>query len=187
MEKINAAKTKQDFPIFERRVNGRKLIYLDNAATTQKPWQVCEEMDVYYCHSNANIHRGIHTLSEESTQMFEDVRKKVKKFIRARYLEEIIFTHGTTEALNLIAYSWGTANIQPGDEIVLTEMEHHASLLPWQRIARDRQAVLKFIPITQDGELDLSNLSEIITSKTKVVAVTHVSNVLGTINQLDAI
>ena len=179
---INTQKIKKDFPILQRKVNGKKLVYLDNAATTQKPLAVIEAEANYYRKTNANIHRGIHALAEEATSQYEAARETVRAFIAARSVDEIIFTRNATEAINLVSLSWGMANIRPGDEILLTEMEHHANLLPWQRVAKACRARLRFIPVNKDGELDLSGLSSLLTSKTKLVGLPQVSNVLGTIN-----
>jgi cysteine desulfurase/selenocysteine lyase len=184
---INISQIREDFPILGRQIQGKRLVYLDNAATTQKPWQVLEAMDVYYCHHNANIHRGIHTLAEEATKMYEDAREKIRAFINAGSLEEVVFVRNATEALNLLAQTWGMANIHEGDVIVLTEMEHHANLLPWQRVASIKRATLKFIPVTLDGLLQLDRLEGLITERTKLVTLPHVSNVLGTINPIKLI
>jgi cysteine desulfurase / selenocysteine lyase len=181
---IDVHDIKPDFPILSRMINGQTLVYLDNAATTQKPKQVMAAEAAYYQSHNANIHRGIYTLAEEATAMYEASREKVRSFMHAKSVEEIIFVRNATEALNLISLSWGMANIRPGDEIVLTEMEHHANLLPWQRVARANKATLKFIPVDSQGQLQLEKLSTIITDKTKLVALAHVSNVLGTVNDL---
>lgn len=171
----------RDFPILKRKVNGKKLVYLDNAATTQKPKQVIKAIDNYYKKHNANIHRGIHKLSEEATIMYEDAKKKVAAFINAKP-EELIFTRGTTESLNLLAYSLGS-ELRRGDEIVLSTMEHHSNLVPWQQIARERGAKLKFIKCNERGYL-VSDAEKLITNKTKIVSVTHVSNVLGVKSQI---
>ena len=176
-----------DFPILRRTVNNKRLIYLDNAATTQKPNSVIKALAHYYENSNANVHRGLHTLAEEATSAFEATRDRVAKFIGGVKREEIIFTRNATEAINLVAASWGRANISEGDRIVLTHMEHHANLVPWIAFARQTRADLKYIPLTSDGHLDLNNLAKIIDSKTKIVAVTKMSNVLGTINPLEEI
>ena len=176
-----------NFPILKRKVNGRRLVYLDNAATTQKPSVVIDAVSNFYREHNANIHRGIHTLSQEATQMYEGVRDKVRKLINAKHREEIIFTSGTTEAINLAAWSWGDANIKKGDEILLTEMEHHSNLVPWQVLARKKEARLKFIPLQKSGKLDLMKLDKLITKKTKLVGIVHISNFLGTINPVEKI
>ncbi len=184
---LNPNELKKDFPILQRNVNGRPLIYLDNAATSQKPLAVIEAEAKYYRQTNANIHRGIHALAEAATSQYEAARETVRAFIGARHTDEIIFTRNTTEALNLVSLSWGMANIKPQDEILLTEMEHHANLLPWQRVARANQAKLQFIPVGPTGELDLSGLKTWLTPQTKLVGITHISNVLGTINPVQNI
>jgi cysteine desulfurase/selenocysteine lyase len=178
---------RRDFPVLDQQVNGHPLVYLDNAATSQKPLCVIEALDEYYRRYNANVHRGIHKLSEEATAAYEDARQKVARFLNARSPKEIIFTRNTTEAINLVAYSWGRANIREGDEIVLTEMEHHSNLVPWQLLAQEKGARLRFIPVTDEGLLDLDALDELLTERTKLVAVVHMSNVLGTINPVTEI
>lgn len=178
---------RRDFPILSRKINGKRLVYLDNAATTQKPRSVITVLDDYYKNYNANVHRGIHTLAEEATGAMEATRKRVGEFIGGARPEEIIFTRGTTESINLVAYSWGKHNIKRGDRIVITEMEHHANLVPWMMLAKETGAELKYIPITEDGFLDLANLNGILSENTRLVAVTQMSNVLGTINSLDEI
>lgn len=172
---------RKDFPILNRKVNGKDLIYFDNAATSQKPSVVIEALENYYRNTNANIHRGVHTLAMEATEAYELTRKKAADFIQSRR-EEVIFTRNTTESINLVAFSWGRENINAGDEILLTEMEHHSNLVPWQILAKEKGAVLKFIPVTRDGKLDLTELGNLVSLKTKLVGVVHVSNVLGTIN-----
>ncbi len=169
-----------DFPIFQQNVFGKQLVYLDNAATTQKPRVVIDAMTHFYEHSNANIHRGIHTLSERATVAYENARETVAQFIGAE-TEEIIFTSGTTQSLNILSQMLGK-NLHRGDEIVLTMMEHHSNLIPWQELAREKGLVLQFIPLTSDYILDLKKARELITEKTKVVALTHLSNTLGWIN-----
>ncbi|MDZ4243681.1 MAG: SufS family cysteine desulfurase, partial [Candidatus Doudnabacteria bacterium] len=176
-----------NFPILKRKINGRRLVYLDNASTTQKPQNVILAMTDFYEHHNANIHRGIHTLSQEATQMYEGARDKVQKFINAKYREEIIFTSGATEAINLVVWTWGHENIKRGDEILLTEMEHHSNLVPWQILARKKGAKLKFIPLNETWNLKLETLNKLITRRTKMVALTHISNVLGTVNPVEKI
>ncbi|MDP2948133.1 MAG: cysteine desulfurase [Chloroflexota bacterium] len=173
---------RQDFPILSRQVHGKPLVYLDNAATTQKPQAVIEALVHFYQHHNANIHRAIHTLGEEATAAYEETRAKVAQFINAPRPETIVFTRNATEALNLVAYAWGRHNLGPGDEILLTEMEHHSNLVPWQRLAQEVGAVVRYIGVTDEGTLALDGLDEIIGEKTKLVGVTHVSNALGTIN-----
>ena len=178
---------KADFPILSQQVNGHRLVYLDNAASSQKPQIVIDAIDKYYRQDNSNIHRGLHTLAERATYGYEQSRRKVAKFIGAAESEEIIFTSGTTMGLNLLAYSLGEQIIKPGDEILITEMEHHANLVPWVMLSKRKNAQLKRIPITKDGQLDLSGLNELITNKTKIVALSHMSNVLGTINPVEEI
>ena len=171
-----------DFPILSRKVNGKTLVYLDNAATTQKPRSVIQSLVDYYENYNANVHRGVHTLSMEATDMTEAARKKVAGFINAPEPETVIWTRNATEGMNIVAHSWGRGNIEQGDEIVTTPMEHHSNLVPWQEIAAERGATLRFIPMSDDGTLDLSDLDTIITERTKLLAFTHASNSLGTIN-----
>ncbi len=171
---------RDDFPIFKEKINGYPLIYLDSGATSQRPKQVIDKLVEFYSRFNSNIHRSVHAFSEQATGMFEEVRQKMADFIGAEDAGEIIFTRGTTESLNFVAATWGREHIKPGDEILVTEMEHHANLIPWQQVAKKNGATLKFIPINEDGSLDLSNLSNLITDKTKLVAITHASNVLGT-------
>ena len=173
-----------DFPILSRQVRGRPLVYLDSAATSQKPLPVLEAMETFYRRSNANIHRGIHLLSEEATEAYEEAHRKVAEFIGAESWREVIFTRNTTESINLVAYTWGRTHIGPGDEILLTEMEHHSNLVPWQLLAREKGARLRFIPVDEAGRLDLSRLDELITPRTRLVACTMMSNVLGTIPPL---
>ncbi len=184
----NIQKIRGDFPILKRKIYGHDLVYFDNAATSQKPNQVIDAIRDYYKNHNANVHRGVHKLSEEATEMYEGARKKVADFINGGDKRQIIFTRNATEAINLVAYSWGRANIKAGDEILLTEMEHHSNLVPWQILASEMGAKLKFIPINEKGELFWrENLANLVTSKTKLVALTHVSNVLGTINPVKEI
>jgi len=178
---------KADFPILDQQVNDHRLVYLDNAATSQKPRIVVNALIDYYKKINSNFHRGLHTLAERSTNAYERAREHTASFIGGVAVEEIIFTRGATESINLVSYTWGMENVNEGDEIVVTEMEHHANMVPWFMLARRKKAVLKKIPITVCGHLDLSDLDNIITDRTKVVAVTHMSNVLGTINKLDEI
>jgi cysteine desulfurase/selenocysteine lyase len=182
---FNPELIKNDFPIFSRQINGKKLIYLDNAATTQKPEIVINTIDSFYRLHNANVHRGLHTLAEEATEAFEQTRKKVAEFIGSVKTSEIIYTRGTTEAINLVAQSWGRANVGPGDSIVITQMEHHANLVPWLMLARRTGAELRYIPIDSEGYLALDNIDKIITDSTKILAITHMSNVLGTINPVE--
>ena len=176
-----------DFPILERQVHGKRLVFLDSAASSQRPRQVIDVMDEYYRHSHSNVHRGVHVLSEEATDLFESARKKVARFIGAKSSRQVIWTRNATEAINLVAYSWGRANVQPGDEIVTTEMEHHANFVPWQVLAQEKGARLRFLPVNGDGLLQLEKLDELLNARTKLVAVTHMSNVLGTINPVQEI
>jgi cysteine desulfurase/selenocysteine lyase len=178
---------RQVFPILDRRVKDKPLVYFDNAATSQKPLSVIKAINDYYTGYNANIHRGIHALAEEATAAYEATRHAVKQFIGAASAEEIIFTRGTTEGINLVAYTWGRKNINAGDEIIISGMEHHSNIVPWQILCEEKNAVLKVIPVTDDGELSLSAYKELLTSKTKLVAIVHVSNALGTVNPVKAI
>lgn len=173
---------REDFPILSRMVNGKPLVYLDNAATTQKPRSVIQSLVDYYERYNANVHRGVHTLSMEATDLTEEARKKVADFINAPEPETVIWTRNATEGMNIVAYSWCRSHIEPGDEIVTTPMEHHSNLVPWQEIVAERGATLRFIPMGDDGTLDLSDVDSIITERTKLLALTHASNSLGTIN-----
>jgi len=180
-------KIKADFPILSQKVNGHRLIYLDNAASSQKPQVVINAIAKYYQENNANIHRGLHALAERATSAYEHSRSRVARFIGGVNPEEVIFTGGTTAGVNLLSYSLGEQFIKAGDEILITEMEHHANLVPWVMLAKRKNAILKRIPITKDGLLDLTNLNELITNKTKIVALAHMSNVLGTINPVSEI
>ena len=174
---------RQDFPILEREVHpGVKLTYLDSAATSQKPEPVLQAMDNYYRLSNANIHRGVHTLAEEATAMYESARLRIANFIGAKSYREIIYTRNTTEAINLVAYSWARTNLKAGDIIILTEMEHHSNLVPWQILSAEKNVRLEFIPVTEEGLLDLDAYQNLLELKPGLVAFTHMSNVLGTIN-----
>ena len=175
------------FPILNRKLNDKPLVYLDNAATSQKPQVVIDSLVDYYSNYNANIHRGIHTLAEEATAAYEATRITVKKFINASLPEEIIFTRGATEGINLVAYTWGRKNINAGDEIIISGMEHHSNIVPWQILCEEKKAVLKVISVTDNGELDLDAYKNLLSSKTKLVAVVHVSNSLGTINPVKEI
>src|SRR5207247_158193 len=178
--------TRPDFPILERIVNGRPLLYLDSAASSQKPQLVLEAMTRYYERSHANVHRSIHTLGEEATELYELARDAVQRFIGAASREEVVFTRGTTDGLGLIAETIGRT-LAKGDEIVVTELEHHSNLIPWQLVARDRGAVLKAVPVLRDGTLDLDAFDRLLTRRTRVVAFAHVSNVLGTITPVTEI
>jgi cysteine desulfurase/selenocysteine lyase len=171
-----------DFPILTRQVHGKQLIYLDNAATSQTPRQVIRVFDDYYGGFNANIHRGLHTLSDEATAAFEGTRETVRDFLNASQTREIIFTRGTTEAINLVANTWGRANLRAGDEILVSRLEHHSNIVPWQLLARELDLVIKVIPVDSRGVLDLDAYRELFTERTRLVAVNHVSNAFGTIN-----
>jgi len=174
---------RNDFPILQRVLpNGRPLVYLDNAASSQKPECVIRAMDDYYRRYNANVHRGVHTLSEEATAAFEAAREKVAQFIHAPSARQIVFTRGTTEGINLVAYSWGRANLGPGDEVLITEMEHHANIVPWQIVQEQLGFTLRYVPITPQGVLDLERLPDLLTERTKLFCFVHASNVVGTIN-----
>ena len=177
----------KDFPILEQQVNGKRLAYLDSTATSQTPIQVLNVLDDYYKRYNSNVHRGVHTLGSLATDGYESARETVRRFINAKYFEEIIFTRGTTASINIVARSYGDANVEEGDEIVVTEMEHHANIVPWQQLAQRKNASLKFIPMTDEGELNLDDIKATINDKTKIVAIAHVSNVLGTINDVKTI
>ena len=180
---INADQIRDDFPVLKRKVHpGVSLVYLDSAATSQKPRQVIEAVADFYRRSNANIHRGIHTLAEEATGAYESARERVAAFVGADSPREIVFTRNATEAVNLVAYSWGRSNLEQGDLIVLTEMEHHANLVPWQMLAAERDLQLAFIPVTRDGLLDMDAYRDLLEREPKLVAFIHMSNVLGTIN-----
>ncbi len=179
---VDVEAVRGDFPILSRVINGNSLVYLDSAATSQKPSQVIDALADFYRTSNANVHRGIYTLSEESTRAYETAREKTATFINAASSSEIIFTRNTTESLNLIAHAWGRANLKESDEVLITLMEHHSNIVPWQMVCQETGAVLRFIPITDEGLLDLTRIDSLITERTKVVSFTHVSNVLGTIN-----
>lgn len=184
MAKLNTEKIKQDFPIFNQKINDETLVYLDNAATSQIPKFVEEKVRDFNEKERANVHRGVHALGLRATNQYESSRQKVANFIGANNAKEVIFTSGCTDSLNLVAASFGEQNIQAGDEILVSIMEHHSNLLPWQQLAKRKQAKLNFIKINSDGLLDIKNLKSKINSKTKIVALTHVSNVLGTINPI---
>ncbi|MHC5250237.1 cysteine desulfurase [Enterococcus sp. LJL90] len=179
---IDAQKIRQEFPILDQEVNDEPLVYLDNAATTQKPRAVLQSLNRYYERDNANVHRGVHTLAERATAEFEAARQKIQKFINANEAAEVLFTRGTTTSLNWVARSYGDAFVKEGDEIVISYMEHHSNIIPWQQLAKRKKAVLKYIEITEDGFLDMTSAKEQITDKTAIVSIGHVSNVLGVIN-----
>ena len=178
----NINKVREDFPILSREVYGKPLVYLDNAATTQKPLCVLDAMREEYLNVNANVHRGVHYLSQQATDLHEAAREKVRQFINARKIEEIVFTRGTTEAINLVAACFCESQMQAGDEVLVSDMEHHSNIVPWQLQAEKRGIVVKHLPITDDGRLELSSLSSLLSPRTKLVSITHVSNVLGTVN-----
>lgn len=186
-ESLNVSEIVKDFPILKQQVHGNRLAYLDSTATSQTPTQVIDAIDDYYKRYNSNVHRGVHTLGSLATDGYENARETVRRFINAKYFEEIIFTRGTTASINIVAHSYGDANVNEGDEIVVTEMEHHANIVPWQQLAKRKKAELKFIPLTEDGELAIEDVKATINGKTKIVAIAHVSNVLGTINDIKAI
>ncbi len=175
------------FPILDQAINGHPLVYLDSAATSQKPIQVIEALDRYYRFDNANVHRGVHTLGNRATDGYEGAREKVRKFINAKSTQEVIFMRGTTTAINTVAQSYGRANVSEGDEIVITHMEHHSNIIPWQQLAKETGAVLKYIDLEEDGTLSLDKVRETITDKTKIVSIMYVSNVLGTMNPIEEI
>ena len=178
---------RKHFPILDQEINGHPLVYLDSAATSQKPKQVIDAISNYYKFDNSNVHRGVHTLGNRATEAYEGARDKVRNFINAKSREEIIFTRGTTTALNIVAQSYGRANVGEGDEIVITHMEHHSNIIPWQQLAKEKGAVLKYVELEDDGTLSLDKVREVVTNRTKIVSIMHVSNVLGTINPIKEI
>ncbi|MDZ7745092.1 MAG: cysteine desulfurase [Halobacteriales archaeon] len=184
---LDVSARREEFPILDREFDGTPLVYLDNAATSQTPKRVVESITDYYYEYNANVHRGIHNLSQEASIAYEEAHDTVAEFIGAAGREEIVFTKNTTEAMNLVAYAWGLNELGPGDEVVLTEMEHHASLVTWQQIAKKTGATCRYIPITDDGKLDMDAARELITDDTKMVSVVHASNTLGTVNPVSTL
>ncbi len=184
---LNIEKIRQDFPILHQEVNGRALVYLDNAATTQKPQVVINALTHYYQQDNANIHRGIHTLAERATAAFEETRQAIHQFINSNEPEEIVFTKGTTDGINLVAATFGRANVQEGDEIVISAMEHHSNIVPWQMLCEEKGANLKVIPVNNKGEVELEEYKKLLSERTKLVSVVYVSNSLGTINPVKEI
>jgi len=182
-----AESVREDFPLLKQQMHGKRLVYLDSAATSQKPRVVLEALREYYEEYNANVHRGIYFIAEKATQRYEEARARVARFINAPRPEEIVFTRGTTESINLVSYAWGRANIHKGDEILLTEMEHHSNLVPWQLLAAEKEARLRYLPFDGQGRLAMEELDGLLTERTKLVAVTHQSNVLGTINPVKEI
>jgi cysteine desulfurase/selenocysteine lyase len=184
---FDVQKIREDFPILKTQVRGKQLIYFDNAATTQKPISVIERIQKYYLEENSNVHRGVHFLSELATKEYESARETVREFINAESIEEIVFTRGTTEAINLVANSFGRTFINEGDEIIISEMEHHSNIVPWQILCEERKAKLKIIPFDDNGELILDELENLITERTKLISIVHISNSLGTINPVKKI
>lgn len=180
-------KIREDFPILSKEIYGKPLVYLDNAATTQKPLCVVNKISENYLNNNANIHRGVHFLSQAATEAHEAARETVRKFINAKHTREIIFTRGTTEAINLIASSFGRSQCKAGDEIIVSQMEHHSNIVPWQLLQQERDITLKVIPFDEDGELQAEKLEQLITEKTKLISIAHVSNTLGTVNPVKEI
>lgn len=184
---LDISKIRKQFPILNQQVNGKPLVYLDNAATNQKPQRVIDVLTAYYEKDNANIHRGIHTLAERATKAYEATRHSMQVFIGAKHVEEIIFTRGVTESINLVASSYGRAFLKAGDEVIISGMEHHSNIVPWQMICEEKGAILKVIAVSEAGELDLDAYRKLVTTKTKIVAVNHASNSLGTINPIKEI
>src|SRR5436853_3447837 len=184
---FDVGKVRRDFPILAQRVRGKKLVYLDNAATSQKPQVVIDAISRYYEEGNANIHRGVHYLSERATEEHEAARKTVQNFINAEYAHEIIFVRGATEGINLVAQTYGRANVKAGDEVLITAMEHHSNIVPWQMMCEEKGARLRVAPINDRGELELDEFEKLLSPKTKIVAVAHLSNALGTINPVQQI
>ena len=182
--RLDVERVRKDFPILEQRVRGKPLVYLDSAATSQKPRAVIDAIASYYLQDNANVHRGVHLLSERATQAYEDSRGRVKRFINAAHEHEIIFVRGTTEAINLVAQTYGKSRVRAGDEILITAMEHHSNIVPWQMLCEEKGAVLRVAPIDDDGQLLLDELERLIGPRTRLLALAHVSNALGTINPL---
>ena len=178
---------RKDFPVLDQEVNGHRLAYLDNGASSQMPTQVADRIDHYHRYEHSNVHRGIHTLSQRATDAFEETRSKVKTFLNARLTDEIVYTTGTTDSINLVANSFGEHYLNEGDEIILTQMEHHANIVPWQMIAQKTGAVIKVVPVDDNGDLDMEAYKELLSEKTKMVAVIHISNALGTINPVKEI
>jgi cysteine desulfurase/selenocysteine lyase len=184
---MNVRDIRQMFPILDQEVNGKPLVYLDSAATSQKPVPVIEALDKYYREYNSNVHRGVHTLGTRATDGYEGAREKVRKFINAKSTEEIVFTRGTTTAINTVAASYGRENLKEGDEIVISYMEHHSNIIPWQQVARQTGAALKYLPLQEDGTISLEDVRETVTSNTKIVSIMQVSNVLGVMNPIKEI
>ena len=179
---FNVEEVRQDFPLLERQVNGQRLVYLDSGASSQKPRSVIDRVSHYYCREHANIHRGVHHLSQHATEAYEGVRETARRFLNAGHGHEILFTRGTTESINLVASSFGRKFLNPGDEVLVSMMEHHSNIVPWQMICQERQARLRVVPINRAGELDMDALESLLNERTRLVSVAHVSNALGTIN-----
>lgn len=184
---MNIHEIRKQFPILDQKVNGKQLVYFDSAATSQKPIQVIETLERYYKEYNSNVHRGVHTLGTKATDAYEGAREKVRKFINAKSMAEIIFTRGTTTALNTVAASYGLENVKEGDEIVISYMEHHSNIIPWQQVAKKTGATLKYLPLQPDGTISIEDARQTITPNTKIVSIMYVSNVLGTINPVKEI
>ncbi|PEL19276.1 cysteine desulfurase [Bacillus wiedmannii] len=184
---MNIHEIRKQFPILDQKVNGKQLVYFDSAATSQKPIQVIETLERYYKEYNSNVHRGVHTLGTKATDAYEGAREKVRKFINAKSMEEIIFTRGTTTALNTVAASYGLEKVKEGDEIVISYMEHHSNIIPWQQVAKKTGATLKYLPLQPDGTISLEDVRQTVTPNTKIVSIMQVSNVLGTINPVKEI
>ncbi|MGX7630713.1 cysteine desulfurase SufS [Bacillus thuringiensis] len=184
---MNIHEIRKQFPILDQKVNGKQLVYFDSAATSQKPIQVIETLERYYKEYNSNVHRGVHTLGTKATDAYEGAREKVRKFINAKSMEEIIFTRGTTTALNTVAASYGLENVKEGEEIVISYMEHHSNIIPWQQVAKKTGATLKYLPLQPDGTISLEDVRQTVTPNTKIVSIMQVSNVLGTINPVKEI
>jgi len=184
---LGSVRWRTDFPILRERVNGKPLVYLDNAATTQKPQAVIDALSSYYAHDNANVHRGVHTLSQRATDIYETARVKIQRFINAASAEEIVFVRGATEAINLVAQSYARPRLKPGDEILVSAMEHHSNIVPWQLLGEQTGAVLKVVPINDAGELELDAFRRLLGPRTRLVAITHLSNALGSIVPIEAV
>ena len=184
---LDIEEIRSQFPVLHQKVNGQPLIYFDNAATNQKPKRVIDALTSYYSGYNANSHRGIHTLAEKATRAYEDTREAMRSFINARSVEEIIFTRGVTESINLVAASYGRTFLKAGDEVIISGLEHHSNIVPWQMVCEEKQATLKVIPITESGEIDIEAFQKLLSGNTKIVAVNHASNSLGTINPIASI
>ncbi|NQZ63963.1 aminotransferase class V-fold PLP-dependent enzyme, partial [Crocosphaera sp.] len=186
-EKTLASKVRKDFPILHQEIHGKPLVYLDNAATSQKPVTVLDALQNYYGKDNANVHRGAHSLSIRATEAYEGSRDKIAQFINAASRQEVIFTRNATEAINVVAYSWGLHHLQPGDEIITSVMEHHSNFVPWQMIAKQTGAVIKYVPLTDNEDFDLEEFKSLLSEKTKLVTIVHVSNTLGCINPVEEV